>query len=194
MAVRNRPCLLTLRKGFKLSRPSMWIQFSTSSHLEARDKQLGVKQDHLPCRPTGTSSGNHRRTETWMVHACHVQWLLQCYLPWHLGRWATPWLADEMLDGQHQRVDIPTHARNAHRGLLKKRLEEDFAESSAMSPWQPYWTRNWTDMCDNTRYCACACVCGGGAICVCVCVYVREIINFMTMHACCKHTEVTMPV
>ena len=30
-----------------------------------------------------------------------------------------------MLDGQHQRVDIPVHARTAHKGLLQKRLEED---------------------------------------------------------------------
>ena len=42
-----------------------------------------------------------------------------------LGGWATPWSAEEMLDGQHQRVDIPVHARAAHKGLLQKRLEED---------------------------------------------------------------------
>ena len=30
-----------------------------------------------------------------------------------------------MLDGQHQRVDIPAHARTAHKGLMQKRLEED---------------------------------------------------------------------
>ena len=28
-------------------------------------------------------------------------------------------------DGQHQRVDIPVHARTAHKGPLLKRLEED---------------------------------------------------------------------
>ena len=36
-----------------------------------------------------------------------------------------PWLAEEMLDGQHQRVDIPTYDRIGHKGLLQKRLEED---------------------------------------------------------------------
>ena len=36
-----------------------------------------------------------------------------------------PWLAEEMLDAQHQRVDIPAHARTVHKGLLRKRLEED---------------------------------------------------------------------
>ena len=30
-----------------------------------------------------------------------------------------------MLGGQHQRVDVPAHARTAHKCLLQKRLEED---------------------------------------------------------------------
>ena len=34
-------------------------------------------------------------------------------------------LAEEVLDGQHQRVDIPAHARTAHKGILQKILEED---------------------------------------------------------------------
>ena len=48
-----------------------------------------------------------------------------CPEPGHLGGWATPWSAEEMLDGQHQRLNIPAHARPAHKGLLQKRLEED---------------------------------------------------------------------
>ena len=39
--------------------------------------------------------------------------------------WVMPWLAEEMLDGQHQRMDIPAHARSVHNGLLRKTLEED---------------------------------------------------------------------
>ena len=45
----------------------------------------------------------------------------------HLEGWATSWPAEEMLDGQHQRVDIPAHARTVHKGLLQKRLEEDLS-------------------------------------------------------------------
>ena len=41
----------------------------------------------------------------------------------HLGGWAT----EEMLNGEHQRVDIPAHARTAHKDLLQKRLEEDIS-------------------------------------------------------------------
>ena len=33
------------------------------------------------------------------------------------------WSAQEILDGQHQRVDIPAHARTAHNGLLQKTQE-----------------------------------------------------------------------
>ena len=36
-----------------------------------------------------------------------------------------PWLAEEMLVEQHQRGDIPAHARTAHNGLLQERLVED---------------------------------------------------------------------
>ena len=43
----------------------------------------------------------------------------------HLGEWVTPWLAEEMVRGQRQRVDIPAHARIAHKGLLQNRLEKD---------------------------------------------------------------------
>ena len=43
----------------------------------------------------------------------------------HLGGWAMPWSAEEKLDGQYQRADIPAHARAAHKGLLQRRLEED---------------------------------------------------------------------
>ena len=32
---------------------------------------------------------------------------------------------EEMLDGQHQTVDISAHARTAQKGRLQKRLEDD---------------------------------------------------------------------
>ena len=41
--------------------------------------------------------------------------------PWRVGNAV---IAVEMLDEQRQRVDIPAHARTAHKGLLQKRLEE----------------------------------------------------------------------
>ena len=87
--------------------------------LGAQDQRLGAEQDQLPCGSTGTSSGKCQEAETRMVRACHT--------PRHLGEWATPWWVEKMLDGQHQRVDIPAHARTANKGLLQKRPEEDFS-------------------------------------------------------------------
>ena len=100
----------------------------TSLHLllAAQDQRLGTEQDQLPCGPTGISYGNCEETETGMVRAGHApQQSLQNHPSGHLGGWTTPWSAEEMLDGQHQRLDVPAHARTADKGLLKKSLEED---------------------------------------------------------------------
>ena len=64
------------------------------------------------------------RTTFGGVKACYGQ-PLQNHPSGHLGGRATPWLASEMLDGQHQRVDIPAHARAAYSGVLQKTLEEN---------------------------------------------------------------------
>ena len=75
---------------------------------------------------TGTSSGNCREKETCMVRACHTpRQPFPNHPSGYFGRWATPWSAEEMLDGQHQRVDIPVLAKTAHNDLLQKRLEQD---------------------------------------------------------------------
>ena len=49
---------------------------------------------------------------------------LQNYPSGHLGGWATPWSAEEMLDGQRQRADITAYDGPAHDGLPQKRPEE----------------------------------------------------------------------
>ena len=60
-----------------------------------------------------------------MVQACHTQRQpLQTHPLGHRGGWAMPWSTEEMLDGQYQRVDIPAHARAAHKGLLQKKREK----------------------------------------------------------------------
>ena len=72
---------------------------------------------------TDISSDNCPETETRMVRACQAP--LQYHPSGHLGGWAMPWQAEEKLDGQRQRVNIPAHARTAYSGLLQKRPEED---------------------------------------------------------------------
>ena len=79
----------------------------------------------LPSGSSETSIGNCRETGTGRVRACHTpRHPLQNHPSGHLGRWATPWPAEEMLDGQRQRADSPARARAAHKGLLQKRPEE----------------------------------------------------------------------
>ena len=120
----------TLRYLYILKREKKRIQAfdtsvpgKTSPHLlfGAQDQRLGAEQDQLPYRSTGTSSGNCQETETCMVRAYYVsRQPLPNHPLGHLGGWATPWSAEEMLDGQHQRVDISVHTRSDHEGLLQK--------------------------------------------------------------------------
>ena len=58
----------------------------------------------------------------------------------------TPRSAEEMLDGQYQRVDIPAHARSTQKGLPQKRLEEISAESSLFTPRRPNRSRDRTEL------------------------------------------------
>ena len=51
--------------------------------------------------------------------------------------WAMPWSAEEMLDGQRQRVDIPRLARTANNGLPLKRLEEDLSYTASVRSSNP---------------------------------------------------------
>ena len=113
----------------------------TSPHLllRAQDQQLDAEHDQLPFGSTATFSCNCQETETCMVRACHTpRQPLQNHPSGYLGGWATPWSAEEMLDGQHQRVDIPAYARTAHNGLLQKRLEEDLCCIVLHVPPPPY--------------------------------------------------------
>ena len=48
-----------------------------------------------------------------------------------------PWSAEEMLDGQHRRMDIPAKARTAHKGLLQKTLEEALLNGPSCPPDDP---------------------------------------------------------
>ena len=110
----------------------------TSPHLllEAEDPQPGAEQDKLPYGSTGILSGNCQETKTCKELACDTpRQPLKNHPSGHLGGWATPWSAEEMPDGQHQRADISGHARTARKGLLQKKVWKRIsAESSLMSP------------------------------------------------------------
>ena len=117
----------------------------TSLHLllQAQDQRLGAEQDQLPIGSTGTSSGICHETETCMVRACHTpRQLFRNHPSRHLEGWATPWSAEEMLDGQHQIVDIPAQATTAHNGPCRKDWKNISAESSLLSPRRPSRSRD----------------------------------------------------
>ena len=76
-------------------------------------------------------------------------WL--CHTPWqplhndpsgHFGGCVMRWSAEVMLDGQHQRVDIPSHARTAHNGLRQKTLEENVLNCLSRYP-SPTFPMTW---------------------------------------------------
>ena len=53
----------------------------------------------------------------------------------HHAGWATPWSAEKMLDGQHESVDVPAHARAARLTMASSR--KDCKIISAESPLMP---------------------------------------------------------
>ena len=146
MAVKHGPCLATLKKDPDF-RNQMPEETSPQLILGAQDQRLGAEQDQLLCGSTGTSSGNCQEMETCMVRACPTpRQPLQNHPSGHLEGWAMPWSAEEMLDGQYQRVDVSAHARTAHKGLLQKSLEKDLCCIVPRVPRRPYRLRDWTEL------------------------------------------------
>ena len=103
-----------------------------------------VEQNQLSCGSTGTSSGNCQETETCMVRACHTpRQPLQNHHSGHLGGWATPWSAEEMLDGQHPRCGHPCPCQNCSQGpLSEKDWKRISTESPLVSPRRPIRSRD----------------------------------------------------
>ena len=145
-SVKHGPCLLTLKKkgpGFGKQVPE-----KTFSHLlfGAQDQWLGESNINFFVGPQEPLFDNCKETGTCMVRACHTpEQPLQNHSLGHPGRRATPWSAEEKLDGQHQRADIPAQARTANKGLLQKRLEEDLCWIVPHGPRRPNRSRDWTE-------------------------------------------------
>ena len=75
-----------------------------------------------------------RRKLPWFGHVTRHDSFFQNHSSGHIGEWVTPWSAEELLNGQRERVGIPVHTRTAHNGLGRKHLKRISAESSIMSP------------------------------------------------------------
>ena len=120
--------LLTLRKkrkekkkdpGFRDQKLKKLLRMS---YLE---RNTNDEQDDLPCGLRGTSSGNCQETKlSSFGHVTRHDSLSKTILQGTLEVWATPWSAEEMLDGQRKRVDVHAHVRTAHDGLSQKGVKE----------------------------------------------------------------------
>ena len=78
-----------------------------------------------------------------MVQACHMpQQSLHNHPSGYHGGWVTLWSAEEKLDGQHQRVDIPAYAGTSSRASCRKYWKRISAELLVMFPW---WANRWRD-------------------------------------------------
>ena len=87
----------------------------------------------------------------WRVFVCMARVCLSKIILHDAFReWTTSWSAEEMLDGQGQRVAIPASAKSAHNSFPQTRLEENTTtnnnnnnnNNSASSRNEPYARRN----------------------------------------------------
>ena len=122
------------------SKRSAWGNFSASL-LGIQDQRLDAEQDQLPCGPQFW-----QLPRDGILHGSTPRQPLQNHPLGHLETRATPWSAEEILDRQHQWVDIPAHARTDHNGLLQKRLEEDFCWIVCHVSRRPNRSRDWTEL------------------------------------------------
>ena len=139
-AVKCEPCLLT--PGSRFLKTNARGNFSTSPACSMRP-MTGYGARSTSWRAHRNLFWQLSNKLAWFRHiTCHDS--LSKTIPWgHLGWWATPWSAQEMLDGQHPTVDISVNAGTAHKGLLqKKNWKRIFAELSIMSPQRPNWSRD----------------------------------------------------
>ena len=123
-------------------------------YLECKTNDwVGRKISFLLGHRIRTSSGNYLEMETCMVWRVTLHVSLSPFHPqWHLGGWMTLWSPEEMLDGQHQRVDIPALARTIHKGLLQKIWKKISAELPLMSPQWPNQSRGLTELNWRSEY------------------------------------------
>ena len=118
MAVKHGPYLLTKRKrvqAFEIKYTCRLLRLSYFEHKTDDWVRSTINFLVGPQEPI-------KEAETCMVRACHI---LPHPPSWHPGGWETPWSAEEMLDGQHQRMGIPAHGRTSHKGPLQERPEEN---------------------------------------------------------------------
>ena len=128
--------------GIHRSRRSAWGNVFVSSAWSTN-----MEQDQFLCVSTRTSSDDCQETETGTVRACRTpRHPLQNHPSRHLGVWATPWSAGEMLDGQHQEWTSLLMSKLLTTASCRKDWQRISAESSLMSSWRPNRSKDCTEL------------------------------------------------
>ena len=134
-------CWLKQKKGSRLSKPSAWGNFSASPTWSTRTRPT------TGCGARSTSLWVHmdlfwQLSRDGNLHGSGMSLAMTVSPSGHLRGWATPWSTEEMLDGQHQRLEyLPMPEL-----LCRKDWNRISAESSQMSAWRPNRSRDWTEL------------------------------------------------
>ena len=126
LAVKHGPSMLTLKKRIQAFETKCLRKLFRISYLDHKTNDWVQGKIHVLVDPQEPLLATvKRRKLAWFGHITLHDSFSKYHSSGHLGGWATPWSAEEILDEQHQRVEIPARARTAHKGLLHKRLGED---------------------------------------------------------------------
>ena len=132
-------CLLTLKKGpwlLKTGARGNFSSFPAWTFEHKTNYRMWSKINFLVGPQEPLLATVRRRKLAWFRHVTRHDSLSKTIVQGTLEGWATPWLAEEMMDGQHQRVDSNVHATKAS---CRKDWKSISAESSLMSPRRPNW-------------------------------------------------------
>ena len=144
MAVRYWPCLLTLRRGSRLLRPSVWGNFSASPTLSTRPTTW--------CGARSTSLWAYRNllwqlSRDWNSHGSvmlHTP-ATSLWLSFMEGRQCCGQLRKCWMDNIRERTFLPRQELLA-MALYRKDCNMTSAEFSLMSPKEPKQSRDWTEL------------------------------------------------
>ena len=119
LAVKHGPCLQT-EKRIQAFETKCLRKLLRISYLDYKTNDSAWnKIDFLVAQEPLLATVKRRKLAWFGRHTSRRP--LQNHPSWHFGGWAMPLSAEEMLNGQHQRVNIPANARIAHKGLLQKK-------------------------------------------------------------------------
>ena len=144
MAVKHGPCLLTLKKRIQAFKTKCWRKLFHISCLEHKTNDwVGSRINFLegPQEPLLATVKRWKHLGMSHTMTAFFKTILQGTLEvgWHCG-----W--EDMLDRQHQSVDIPCPCQNCSQGPPAEKTGRGSLLQSLMSPWWPNRPRDWTEL------------------------------------------------